>query len=398
MPGMATTALLAVMLALGLAIGVVAAIVWRRRRPGFLLAAVQAAVPEAMVSFDAAGRVHAINSRAGRLFGHDPGGFGGRNITHLLPALGGGGPSLAAALPETIGLTAQMAGCRRDGSRFAAQVAIGAIGVGGQRLYVGLVRELGQIGRDEKSLAAWHADLFHAIRLSEMGHAAAGLAHELAQPLAAISHYARAGQVHRADLAADQQLFERIGLQARRAADIVKRLRGFLAKRAPKRQREDLGEIVDEAVSLALPGKTDRRLRIVRSLDPEGRAIYADRVQILQVLVNLLRNAADATKGLPARRILIASRLDEEDTLCLSIADNGHGLPADLDDRAFEAFETTKPDGMGLGLAISKMIIEDHGGRIWHARNEYGGATFFFTLKRADAGADRFDQPEKKHA
>jgi two-component system sensor kinase FixL len=365
-----------------------------------LLSEVLAAVPEAVVIFDSTGRVHAINPLAERLFGHSLASLERQTVHCLLPGLGGGGPSLAAVSPDTIGLRVQMSGLRNDGSRFAAEVAIGAIGLGATRLYVGLVRDLGT--RTESPLAPWHADLFHTIRLNEMGHVAAGLAHELAQPLAAISHYAQAGQLRRpegeAQTAAAQQLFGRITLQAQRASDIVKRLRGFLSKRAPKRQPDDLDAIVDEAISLALPGKIDRRLRISKALDHAGLAIYVDRVQILQVLVNLLRNAADATKGLPVRRIAIASRLEAGGDICISVADNGRGVSSDLDDRVFNAFVTTKPDSMGLGLSISKMIVEDHGGHIWHAANEFGGTTFSFTLKRADAQPFRFDEPEKKHA
>jgi two-component system sensor kinase FixL len=374
----------------------------RAKQPAGLLALVHAAIPEAMLSFDTAGRLHSLNPLAERLFGYRPSAEGRQDVNRLLPALCGGSKSLAEASPDRLGLIAQMVGCRSDGSRFTAEVSIGAIGVGAGRLYVGIVRDLGLSERSDHRVQELQADLFHAIRLSEMGHVAAGLAHELAQPLAAIGNYAQAGQLHRQPgeqpTPAAQQLFERIALQARRASDMVNRLRGFLAKRGPKRQNEDLGDIVEEAVGLALPGKRDRRLRIVKALDHQGLAVNVDRVQVLQVLVNLLRNAADATKGLPARRIVIASSLEGRDDIRIAIADNGRGLSGDLDDRAFNAFVTTKPDGMGLGLSISKMIIEDHGGRIWHAGNEFGGATFYFTLKRADVRTSRFDKPEKKHA
>ncbi len=374
----------------------------RSQRPADRLALIHAAIPEAMLSFDAAGRLHSLNPLAERLFGYGPSAVDQQDVNRLLPALCGGGKGLAEASPDRLGLITQMVGCRSDGSRFTAEVSIGAIGVGTGRLYVGIVRDLSLSERSDHRVQELQADLFHAIRLSEMGHVAAGLAHELAQPLAAIGNYAQAGQLHRPNgeqaTAAAQQLFERIALQARRASDIVNRLRGFLAKRGPKRQIEDLGDIVEEAVGLALPGKLDRRLRIAKSFNHQGLAINVDRVQILQVLVNLLRNAADATKGLPARKILIASSLEGTDDIRITVADNGRGLPGDLDDRAFNAFVTTKPDGMGLGLSISKMIIEDHGGRIWHVGNEFGGATFHFTLKRADAPISRLDKPEKKHA
>lgn len=230
------------------------------------------------------------------------------------------------------------------------------------------------------------ADLVHVSRLCTMGEMAAGLAHELNQPLAAIVSYTQ-GCVRRiANGAQSSEILDamkQVTLQAQRAGEIIKHLRNFVSKGEPHRSAVQVNAMVREVLSVCRVDirrhSATIRLRLLDNLP----TVSVDMIQIEQVLVNLVRNGLEAmTNTEPtAREMLIRTFFNDKQQVQISVSDAGEGLPKDLNpEKVFEAFFTTKKEGMGMGLAISRSIIEAHGGRLWAERNPDRGTTFHFTL------------------
>ena len=233
--------------------------------------------------------------------------------------------------------------------------------------------------------------LTHFSRLSTMGEMAAGLAHEINQPLAAIATYAQAGQRFvrspNRDDADVLEALEQINAQALRAGEVIRRLRNFVKNREVKREPVDCNRLLDELRTLA---ETDARLHNVRlriDAEPSLPTVYADPIQLQQVVLNLVRNAIDAMSETPEtqREVLLSTRQLPEGEIEVMVADHGSGLAPEAAEHLFNPFFTTKSGGTGLGLAISRSIVRAHGGRLWHTPNEGTGARFHFTLPAAPA-------------
>jgi C4-dicarboxylate-specific signal transduction histidine kinase len=238
----------------------------------------------------------------------------------------------------------------------------------------------------ENRLQKLRYDLAHMERLKMMGEMAGGLAHELNQPLAAIVMQAEvAAQKIRHGLGISDQerldLLEFIGNEAYRAGQIIRHMKQFVKNSEPCRAFVRPGEIIDEVIPLARNELREASVALTADLDSSLPAVLADKIQIQQVLLNLVRNAVEAIEDAAAGagRVDIAARV-RHGMLEISVADNGHGIPEGPMDDLFKSFYSTKPDGTGLGLAISRTIIQAHGGRIWGKRNGEGGSTFAFTL------------------
>jgi two-component system, LuxR family, sensor kinase FixL len=229
----------------------------------------------------------------------------------------------------------------------------------------------------------------HMTRLSAMGEMASALAHELNQPLSAIANYlGGASRLMENQNSADARVKDAIAKsaeQAVRAGDIIRRLRDFLTRGEGERSVESLSKLVQEACTLALVGAKEYGVRVRYMLDPEVDGVIVDRVQIQQVVLNLVRNALDAMREQDGRRELVVSTApgEEEELALISVADTGPGLDPAARDRLFQPFVTTKAEGMGVGLSISRTIVEAHGGRIWTEPNPEGGAIFRFTVRLA---------------
>ncbi|MDR3536112.1 MAG: PAS domain S-box protein [Acetobacteraceae bacterium] len=237
----------------------------------------------------------------------------------------------------------------------------------------------------EKRLWEQHQELVHVARLSELGQMAATLGHEVNQPLTAIGNYLRAGQRL---LAADdpanrpkiEEAIRRAADQALRAGEIIRRLR-TLARRGESDPRpEPIAVIIEEATSLAEIEARQRGVHVQVEPDQSGQQVMADRVQIQQVLLNLIRNAVEAMDGQTQREVLVTTAV-LADTVEVSVADTGPGLPAQVRDKLFQPFVTTKSSGMGIGLSICQKIIQSHDGRLWVEANPGGGTIFKFTLR-----------------
>jgi two-component system sensor kinase FixL len=218
-----------------------------------------------------------------------------------------------------------------------------------------------------------------------MGEMASALAHELNQPLTAISNYMKGSRRLLAastdpNVAKIQAALDRAADQAIRAGQIIRRLRDFVSRRESEKRVESLTKLIEEAGALGLAGAHEQNVILRLDLDAECDRVLVDRVQIQQVLVNLFRNALEAMTESPRREIAASSTKASDDTVELSISDTGHGFSEATVANLFDTFFTTKETGMGVGLSISRSIVEAHGGEMWAETNDSGGATFRLTL------------------
>jgi two-component system sensor kinase FixL len=217
---------------------------------------------------------------------------------------------------------------------------------------------------------------------------ASALAHELNQPLAAIANYLEGSSalLARDPIPAERldQALRKAGDQAIRAGEIIRRLRDFVARGEVERRAESLPKLIEEASALALVGAKEHGVSVRFAMAPSVDLVLADRVQIQQVVLNLIRNAIDAMEESPDRRLTIAVTRTAPDTAEISVADTGPGISPEIADQLFQPFVTTKRTGMGVGLSISRTIVEAHGGHLRVDSNADGGATFRFTLRTLD--------------
>ncbi|MGA2051623.1 MAG: ATP-binding protein [Terracidiphilus sp.] len=242
-----------------------------------------------------------------------------------------------------------------------------------------------QAEKERERLREAQADLAHVSRMTTMGELTASLAHEVNQPITAAVNGAstcvRWLTREDPDLEEAREAASGVIRNAKRAADIINRIRSILKKGQSKRHLSDVNELIREMS--ALLGSEAKRYSIsVRTeLDPELPKVMTDSVQVQQVLMNLIMNSIDAMKEVDRERELtIRSQWADNRTLMISVSDTGVGLPPQQADRIFDAFFTTKPHGIGMGLRISRSIVESHGGRLWASDNAPHGATFCFTL------------------
>ena len=352
-------------------------------------------VPDAMIVIDEAGTVASFSSAAERLFGYTEAEVIGRNVRMLMPE-----PDhhrhdsylsdyLVTGVQKVIGSNRLVTALRRDGETFPIELAVGEAVSGGQRIFTGFIRDLTERRKTELHLQELQSELIHVSRLSAMGTMASTLAHELNQPLTAITNYL---QTTRDMLAAPdpetldliREALDEAAGQSLRAGEIVRRLRDFVANGNLGRSTEDLSALVHEAASLGLIGAREIGVRVTMALDSDIHTVLVDRIQIQQVLVNLIRNAIQAMRDSPERELTITTGHDMPGCVRVTIADTGSGISDAMTDRLFQAFATTKDDGMGLGLSISRTIVEAHGGRIWATPGEDGGTAFHFTLIRVE--------------
>jgi two-component system, LuxR family, sensor kinase FixL len=357
------------------------------------LNSILATVPDAMIVIDERGIVTSFSATAERLFGYSEGEVIGRNVSMLMPS-----PDreqhdsyiqryLDSGEAHIIGIGRIVTGLRADGSTFPMKLSVGETISDGERLFTGFVQDLTERREFEARLEQAKSELIHVDRISAMGTMASTLAHELNQPLTAIAAY---GEAVRDLLGGDapvdremlREVFADMSSQAVRAGAIVRRLRQFVSRGEVARTIEDLPALINEASALALVGTRERGISAQFFYAPDATPVYADRVQIQQVLVNLMRNAIEAMETAPVRRLSVATMLLDEETVQVTVADTGTGIAPEIRERLFEAFGTTKEHGMGLGLSICRTIVEAHGGRITARDAQGGGTEFQFTLKK----------------
>ena len=243
----------------------------------------------------------------------------------------------------------------------------------------------------ERRLGEMRSELIHVSRLSELGQMVSALAHEVKQPLAAINNYIRASErlMQLRDLEKAQTALSKAAEGVARANDIIQRLRNFVTKSASQKRAEDLGLAIEETIALVLAGTERRDVTIDSRLDPPAITVFIDKIEIQQVLLNLIRNGIEAMEGIAQPRLLVTAVSAPPDMVEVSVADNGPGLSPEVREKLFRPFVTTKTSGMGVGLSICRSIIDAHGGRLWAEDSPDGGTVFKFTVPHAQPTLSR---------
>jgi two-component system, LuxR family, sensor kinase FixL len=354
-------------------------------------------VPEAMIVIDDHGLMRSFSLTAERLFGWSADEVIGKNVSILMPS-----PYrqehdsylhryLDTGERRIIGIGRIVVGERKDGSTFPMELAVGEAQVGPEKFFTGFIRDLTERRSQERRMQELQSELVHVSRLTAMGEMASSLAHELNQPLSAITSYLRGA----ATLLKNEQIdrdrirdaLDRSSNQALRAGDIIKRLREFVAKGETQHTLENPATLLEEAAALALVGAREQGVRVSLRCDRELPDIIVDKIQIQQVALNLIRNAVEAMETSGRRELTIAAKRDA-DLAFFSVADTGAGISPEIAQHLFQPFITSKANGMGVGLSICRTIIESHGGRISARPNEGGGTVFEFTLPFAEPEAE----------
>jgi two-component system sensor kinase FixL len=353
-----------------------------------------ATVPDAMVVIDEAAIMHSFSTTAERLFGWSAEEVIGKNVDMLMPQPyrdahdGYITRYLTTGERRIIGTGRIVVGERKDGSTFPMELSVGEMRSGSQRFFTGFVRDLSDRQATERRLHELQGELIHMSRLTAMGEMASTLAHELNQPLSAITNYVRGSarllDAQTPDIPKVKAALDSAATQALQAGEIIRRLREFVSKGDADLAVENLPKLIEEAGALALIGARQLGVKVRFDLGKAPMLVLADKVQIQQVLLNLMRNAVEAMDQSPSRTLTIWAGPGEPGMAEISVADTGPGVGEDIAAQLFRPFVTTKSDGMGVGLSICRTIVEAHGGRIGVERNAVGGATFRLTLPIVD--------------
>jgi PAS domain S-box-containing protein len=284
---------------------------------------------------------------------------------------------------------------RRDGSEFPVELTITPLKSGDTWTFSSFIRDITASKQAQEDLRNAHAELAHVNRVMTMGELAASIAHEVNQPLAAIVASGdtctawlsnQPPNLDKARAAAD-----RVVQAATQASDIVRRIRALFKKTAPMTTPVEINEVILETVSI-VGGEVQRKgVSLNTELAADLPTVLGDRIQLQQVILNLAINGTEAMASVEnenqPRRLVIQSRLAEAGEILVSVADSGPGIKPQLAGQLFAPFFTTKPEGIGMGLSISRTIVEAHGGRLWTAANQPRGAVFHFALPVATAAA-----------
>ena len=358
---------------------------------------------DAIITIDERGLIQSFNPAAERLFGYTRAEVAGRNIKLLMPEPYRTSHDsyihnyLDTGEKHIIGIGREVQAQRRDGTVFPIELAISEVRLGESLHFTGIIRDISERRQAEERLrqredeARQHRErLMHVGRLSTLGELATGIAHEINQPLTAIAAYANACQrllslgpvATREDLL---QTLDKIGQQAQRAGQVIQRLRNLIRRRDSHRELWDLNRLISETLVLA---EADARLlgfRIETDLTEGHLPVVVDPVQIQQVLLNLIRNGMDAMleAGTGVGEIRVQTCQPDTESAEVRVHDQGTGIPEALRENLFNPFFTTKPQGIGLGLSISRSIVISHGGRLGYVPNPDRGATLCFSLPLA---------------
>jgi two-component system sensor kinase FixL len=349
-------------------------------------------VPDAMVVIDTLGIMQSFSATAERLFGYTAEEAVGQNVSILMPSPyrpqhdGYLTRYLTTGERRIIGIGRLVVGQRKDGSTFPMELSVGEMRSGERRFFTGFVRDLTERQQTQQRLHDLQAELIHMSRFTALGEMASMLAHELNQPLTAVANYLNGGRRlldggNSENLPMVREAIERASEQALRAGQIIRRLREFVSRGESERRVENLAKLIEEASALALVGAKETGVRVSFQFDPNVAFVLADKIQVQQVLHNLMRNAIEAMQEMTRRELTVHTRQLDNETVQVDVSDTGPGIAPEIAEQLFQPFITTKRQGMGVGLSISRTIIEAHGGRLWTEPNPGGGAIFRLTLK-----------------
>ena len=356
------------------------------------LRSILATVPDAMIVIDERGMIVSFSTAAETMFGFSEADVLGENVSMLMPS-----PDRerhdgylknyrTTGERKIIGIGRVTTARHRDGFTFPIELSIGEALVGDRRIFTGFIHDITQRQKTESRLQDLQSELAHVGRVSEMGTLASTLAHELNQPLTAVATYCETAR----DLLASppdpetlvmlREALDDAAQQAIRAGQIVRRLRDYISHGEIERKMESLSRLMTEANALALVGSREHGIEVQIQLDPRAEWVFVDRIQIQQVVVNLIRNAIDAMIEGPVRSLAIRTDLEPGHLVRISIEDSGSGISDAVAPQLFQPFVTSKRNGMGVGLSICRTIVEAHGGRIWFEPALDTGTIFHFTL------------------
>lgn len=359
------------------------------------LRSILATVPDAIIAIDEAGIILSFSPAAEKMFGYVESEVLGQNVSMLMPS-----PDrerhdaymqayLRTGERKIIGIGRVTTARRRNGSVFPAELAVAEAVVGGHKIFTGYLHDLSERHRADLRLRHLQAELAHVGRISEMASLASSLAHEINQPLTAITAYCEAARDlltaepgEKASLI--REALDQAAQEAIRAGRIVQHLRSFVRPGETNFGREFLSKLVVEANALALVGSREHGVEVQVNLAAVRDEVWVDRIQVQQVLTNLVRNALDAMQSSEHRLLTIASEDGPDGFVTVSVTDTGHGIGDEIASELFRPFVTSKVSGMGVGLSICRTIIEAHGGRIWFDSSPSGTA-FHFTLQTVEA-------------
>jgi two-component system sensor kinase FixL len=349
-------------------------------------------VPDAMVVIDTRGIMQSFSATAERLFGYAANEAIGRNVSILMPEPYRGHHDaylaryMATGERRIIGIGRLVVGQRKDGSTFPMELAVGEARSGERRFFTGFVRDLTERQQTQQRLQELQSELIFMSRFTALGEMASTLAHELNQPLTAAASYLNGARRlldggKAEDIPIIRGAIDSAAEQSLRAGQIIKRLREFVARGESDPQAENLVKLIEEASALALVGAKESGTQVSFAFDSAPEFVLVDRIQIQQVILNLMRNAMEAMQEVQKREMEVSTRWIDPETVEISVADTGPGIAPEIADKLFQPFMTTKTQGMGVGLSISRTIVEAHGGRLWAEPNPNGGTVFRLTLK-----------------
>jgi two-component system sensor kinase FixL len=363
------------------------------------LRTILATVPDAMVVIDERGSILSFSAAAEKMFGYAEAEVVGRNVKMLMPS-----PDrerhdqylenyLTTGKRKIIGIGRVTTALHRDGNTFPIELAVGEAWSAERRIFTGFIRDLTERQETLLRLQDLQSELAHVGRVSEMGTLASSLAHELNQPLTAVASYCESARDLLSDdpdeetLAMIREAMDEAAKQAVRAGQIVRRLRDFMTYGETERRVESLQRLINEANALALVGSREYGIDLQMSLDASADLVLVDRIQIQQVLVNLIRNAIDAMIGSAVRVLSIRTAAGPDSFVTITVEDTGSGIQPSVAPQLFQPFVTSKQNGMGIGLSICRTIVQAHGGRIWFEPGAHGGTAFHFTLPSGETRA-----------
>ncbi|GGD21449.1 PAS domain-containing sensor histidine kinase [Aureimonas glaciei] len=348
-------------------------------------------VPDAMIVIDSQAHIQSFSKAAERLFGYTAPEAMGLNIRNLMPEPyrsqhdGYLTRYFASGERRIIGIGRVVVGQRKDGSTFPMELAVGEVQSGDARFFTGFIRDLTERRATEGRLQELQSELVHMSRFTTLGEMASTLAHEINQPLTAIANYLKGcrrilDRMQGTEVPVLRDAVDKAGNQALRAGEVIRHLRDFVSRGESERHLVSLPKLVEEASALGLVGAKEQGVRVSYRFDTRAPRVLVDRIQIQQVLLNLIRNAIESMHD-SARRDLVIGTQRKGDMIEVSVSDSGSGISEEMAARLFQPFVTTKPQGMGVGLSICRTIVESHGGRIWADPGSDGGTTFRFTIK-----------------
>lgn len=356
-----------------------------------LLRSIVETSPDSLITIDDQGHILSFNPAAEKMFGCPASEVIGKNVKCLMPS-----PYqdehddymkryMATGEKRIIGIGRQVLAKKKDGSVFPIDLAVGEVQLVDRRIFAGFIKDASARHAAEQNVHELRSELLHVSRLSEMGEMASALAHELNQPLTAIINYLEActRMLESGDEAIKSQtkgLMQKASAQAARAGQIIRQLRKFVTKGETERTREAINPVVREAVELAMIGTNQHGIVTTFDMADGIPDLMIDRVQIQQVITNLVRNAVDALQDVQRRELTVRTSASKDSSVQIDIVDTGPGLDDKVAERLFQPFVTTKASGIGIGLSICRSIVDAHGGRIWVTANPGAGTVFHVSL------------------